>query len=161
MHASAAHEVSPTNASSVTGIKALRGEAPDIRPPRFVEVAILAGTLALLAACTSGPPLQAPAPDAPISTVRYQCQQNNTMVADYYDGTSRVGPDGRPIPGGRVLLQLSDGRRFSLPQTLSGSGIRYADSSESLVFWSKGDTAFVEEGPTKAVTYRDCVAAKR
>ncbi len=161
MPASAAHRASPTGNVSSVDIKGLAAEAPDIRPPRFVEVAVIAGTLALLAACNSAPPLEAPAPDAPISTVRYQCQQSKTMVADYYDGTSRVGPDGRPIPGGRVLLQLSDGRRFSLPQTLSGSGIRYADSSESLVFWSKGDTAFVEEGPTKAVTYRDCVAAKR
>ena len=161
MHASAAHEVSPINGSSITGIKALRREAPDIRPPQVVKVAGIACALALLAACNDGPPLKAPSPDEPISTVRYQCQQNKTMVADYYDGKSSVGPDGRPIPGGRVLVQLSDGRKFSLPQTLSGSGIRYADSSESMVFWSKGDTAFVEEGPNKTVTYRDCVAAKR
>lgn len=160
MHASAAHEVSPADQSSSTKIKALHGEAPDIRPPQVVKVAGIACTLALLAACTSGPPLKAPSPDDPISTVRYQCQQNKTMVADFYDGKSSAGPDGRPIPGGRVLVQLSDGRKFSLPQTLSGSGIRYADSSESMVFWSKGDTAFVEEGPNKAVTYRDCVAKK-
>ena len=160
MHASAAHGVSPTNGSSVTGIKALRREAWDIPPPQVVKVAGIAGALALLAACNDGPPLKAPSPDEPISTVRYQCQQNRTIVADFYDGPSRTGADGRPIPGGRVLVQLSDGRKFSLPQTLSGSGIRYADSSESLVFWSKGDTAFVEEGPSKAVTYRDCVSKK-
>lgn len=128
---------------------------------QIVKAASIACTLALLAACSDGPPLKAPSPDEPISTVRYQCLQSRTMVADFYDGKSTVGPDGRPIPGGRVLLQLSDGRRFSLPQTLSGSGIRYANSSERLVFWSKGDTAFVEEGPDKTVTYRDCVAARR
>lgn len=161
MHASAAHEVSPANQTSSADINGLAAEAPDIRPPQVAKVAGIAGALALLAACNDGPPLKAPSPDEPISTVRYQCQQNKTMVADFYDGKSTVGPDGRPIPGGRVLVQLSDGRKFSLPQTLSGSGIRYADSSESLVFWSKGDTAFVEEGPNKAVTYRDCVAAKR
>jgi membrane-bound inhibitor of C-type lysozyme len=97
-----------------------------------------------ITACNDGPPLKAPSPDAPISTVRYQCQQNKTIVADYFDGKSSVGPDGRPIPGGRVMVQLSDGRKFSLPQTLSGSGIRYADSSGTFVFWSKGDMAFVE-----------------
>ena len=113
--------------------------------------------LATGAACTDGPPLKAPSPDAPISTVRYQCQQNKTIVADYYDGKSSAGPDGRPIPGGRVVVQVSDGRKFSLPQTLSGSGIRYADSGETFVFWSKGDTAFVEEGSGQKVTYRDCV----
>lgn len=113
-----------------------------------------------LAACNDGPPLKAPPPDAPMSTVRYQCQQNKTIVADYFDGKSSVGPDGRPIPGGRVVVQLSDGRKFSLPQTLSGSGIRYADSSGSFVFWSKGDTAFVEEGPGQTITYRDCVTKR-
>jgi membrane-bound inhibitor of C-type lysozyme len=120
----------------------------------------LAATLlvaSVLAACNDGPALKAPSPDAPMSTARYLCQQNKTIVADFYDGKSSVGPDGRPLPGGRVVVQLSDGRKFSLPQTLSGSGIRYADSSGTFVFWSKGDTAFVEEGSSQTVTYRDCV----
>lgn len=110
-----------------------------------------------ITACNDGPPLKAPSPDAPMSTVRYLCQQNKTIVADFYDGKSSVGPDGRPVPGGRVVIQLSDGRKFGLPQTLSGSGARYADSSGTVVFWSKGDTAFVEEGPQQTLTYRDCV----
>lgn len=160
MHASAAHRAHPTDAASSADIKGLGGKAWDIRPLQVVKLAGIACTLAHLAACNDGPPLKAPSPDAPISTVRYQCQQNRTIVADFYDGPSRTGADGRPIPGGRVLVQLSDGRKFSLPQTLSGSGIRYADSSGSLVFWSKGDTAFVEEGPSKAVTYRDCASRK-
>lgn len=113
--------------------------------------------LPLIAGCNEGPPLKAPSPDAPMSTVRYQCQQDKTIVADFYDGKSSVGPDGRPIPGGRAVVQLSDGRKFSLPQTVSGSGVRYADSSGTFVFWTKGDTAFVEEGANQTVTYRDCV----
>ncbi len=113
--------------------------------------------LPAIAGCNEGPPLKAPSPDAPMSTVRYQCQQDKTIVADFYDGKSSVGPDGRPIPGGRAVVQLSDGRKFSLPQTVSGSGVRYADSSGTFVFWSKGDTAFVEEGANQTVTYRDCV----
>ena len=125
--------------------------------PRPLALATAILLPAALAACNDGPPLKVPPPDAPISTVRYQCQQAKTIVADFYDGKSSVGPDGRPIPGGRAVVQLSDGRKFSLPQTLSGSGIRYADSSGAFVFWSKGDTAFVEEGPNQAVTYRDCV----
>ena len=124
------------------------------RPLALTAALLLAPTIA---ACNDGPPLKAPPPDAPMSTVRYQCQQNKTIVADYYDGKSSAGPDGRPIPGGRVMVQLSDGRKFGLPQTLSGSGIRYADSSGTFVFWSKGDTAFVEEGANQTVTYRDCV----
>ena len=65
-----------------------------------------------------------------------------------------------PIPGGRVDLVLGDGRRLELPQTVSGSGIRYADKGESVVFWSKGETAFLEEGPSQAVTYKGCVAVR-
>ena len=113
--------------------------------------------LPAVTACNEGPPLRVPSPDAPMSTVRYQCPQNKTIVADFYDGKSSVGPDGRPIPGGRAVVQLSDGRKFSLPQTVSGSGVRYADSSGTFVFWTKGDTAFVEEGANQTVTYRDCV----
>lgn len=124
------------------------------RPLAFAVAILLTPAVA---ACNDGPPLKAPSPDAPMSTVRYQCQQNKSMVADFYDGKSSAGPDGRPIPGGRVVVQLSDGRKLNLPQTLSGSGIRYADSSGSIVFWSKGDTAFVEEGANQTVTYRDCV----
>ncbi len=125
--------------------------------PRPTALAVILLPASAIAACNEGPPLKAPPLDAPISTVRYQCEENKTIVADFYDGKSSAGPDGRPIPGGRVVVQLSDGRKFSLPQTLSGSGIRYADSSGTLVFWSKGDTAFVEEGANQAVTYRDCV----
>ena len=65
-----------------------------------------------------------------------------------------------PIPGGRVSLVLGDGRRLDLPQTVSGSGIRYADKGENVVFWSKGEAAFLEEGPAQAVTYKGCVAVR-
>ncbi len=127
---------------------------------RALVMTVALASIAPLAACNEGPPLKAPSPDAPISTVRYQCQQNKTVVADYYDGKSGVAPDGRPIPGGRVVVQLSDGRKFNLPQTLSASGTRYADSSGAFVFWSKGDTAFIEEGANQTVTYRDCVTRR-
>ncbi|MBU6370874.1 MAG: MliC family protein [Patescibacteria group bacterium] len=53
-----------------------------------------------------------------------------------------------------VALALSDGRHMVLPQTISGSGVRYA--SGTTVFWNKGDNAFVTEG--NATTYSDCVA---
>ena len=66
-----------------------------------------------------------------------------------------------PIPGGRVILTLADGKKLTLPQTLSGSGIRYANEGETFVFWSKGDTAFVEEGANQTMTYKDCVGRKK
>jgi membrane-bound inhibitor of C-type lysozyme len=53
-----------------------------------------------------------------------------------------------------VRLALSDGRKVTLPQAMSGSGARYANADESIVFWNKGNTAFIEEkGKT---TYEGC-----
>jgi membrane-bound inhibitor of C-type lysozyme len=97
----------------------------------------------------------------PVSTVQYSCAQGKSLTAEYFDGPTRTAADGRPIPGGRVVVTLGDGKKLTLPQTLSGSGIRYADEGESFVFWSKGDTAFVEEGPKQTVTYDKCVGKKK
>ena len=117
---------------------------------RFVVV------LPLLTA--GGAVAQAP---SPVATVQYSCAQGKSLSAEYFDGPTRTAPDGRPIPGGRVILTLADGKKLILPQTLSGSGIRYANEGESFVFWSKGDTAFVEEGAKQTVTYKDCVGRKK
>ncbi len=97
---------------------------------------------------------------SPSQTVRYACDQGKSIVAEYFEGPAGVAANGMPIPGGRVSLVLGDGRRLTLPQTISASGIRYADKGEAIVFWSKGDTAFVEEGPSQTVTYKDCVAVR-
>ncbi len=97
---------------------------------------------------------------APMQTVRYACDQGRTIVAEYFEGTAGVAANGMPIPGGRVSLILDDGRRLTLPQTISGSGIRYADRGETTIFWSKGDTAFIEERPSQVVTYKGCVAVR-
>lgn len=96
----------------------------------------------------------------PAASVAYRCDGGKTLSADYFNGPLRTAPDGRPIPGGRVDLVLGDGRRLSLPQSLSGSGIRYANPDETIVFWSKGDGAFLEEGPHQAVTYANCTATR-
>jgi membrane-bound inhibitor of C-type lysozyme len=79
-----------------------------------------------------------------VSNASYACKDGKTVRAVYY--------------ADRVDLALSDGRSMSLPQTMSGSGIRYANSDESFVFWSKGDTAFATEGDPNTPTYADCVA---
>jgi membrane-bound inhibitor of C-type lysozyme len=55
----------------------------------------------------------------------------------------------------QVKLVLSDGRKMNLPQTISGSGARFANSDESFIFWNKGDGAFIEE--SEFTTYRDCI----
>ena len=57
----------------------------------------------------------------------------------------------------RVDLSLPDGRKLSLAQVLSASGARYANADESIVFWNKGRTAFLQEGGV--VTQSDCRGA--
>ena len=57
-----------------------------------------------------------------------------------------------------MRLMLSDGRTLSLPRARSGSGARYANGDESIVFWNKGNTAFIEEGGQ--TTYADCVTSR-
>ncbi len=55
----------------------------------------------------------------------------------------------------KALVVTSDKRSFELPQTVSGSGARYATPDESIVFWNKGNTAFMTEG--KETTFANCV----
>ena len=94
--------------------------------------------------------------------VSYSCDAGKTITATYYSGaaiapTSSTTP---PTPNGSVALVLSDGRNLTLPQTLSGSGIRYANADESLVFWSEGNTAFITEGAGAGApqTFTNCIA---
>lgn len=82
----------------------------------------------------------------PVSEVRFACKEDKTIDATFY--------------ADKVDLTLSDGRSMSLPQTMSGSGIRYANADENFVFWSKGDTAFVTEGADEKETFSDCFVAK-
>jgi membrane-bound inhibitor of C-type lysozyme len=95
--------------------------------------------------------------------VSYACDANKTIVVTYYTGPSQavsVGSNMPPVPNGSVALVLSDGRIMTLPQTISGSGIRYANADESLVFWSKGNTAFITEGTggNAPQTFANCIA---
>ena len=117
---------------------------------------VRAGIVASLSLAASAAQAQ-----TPVASVQYSCAEGKSLTAAYFDGPTRAAPDGRPIPGGRVVLTFADGKKLDLPQTLSGSGIRYANQGESFVFWSKGDTAFVEEGSNQTATYKDCVGRKR
>lgn len=82
----------------------------------------------------------------PVSEVKFVCKDDKSIDATFYSD--------------KVELTLSDGRSMTLPQTMSGSGIRYANADETFVFWSKGDTAFVTEGADEKETFSDCVTAK-
>jgi len=82
----------------------------------------------------------------PIAVATFKCAKGKSIDATFY-------PDD-------VGLKLSDGRAMTLPQTISGSGARYANEDESFVFWNKGDTAFVTEGTDDKMTFKDCVSGK-
>lgn len=78
-----------------------------------------------------------------IVSATYNCAEKKTIQAVYFNNT--------------VELQLSDKRSLLLTQALSGSGVRFTNSDESITFWNKGNTAFLEEGPQSTITYSDCV----
>jgi membrane-bound inhibitor of C-type lysozyme len=94
-----------------------------------------------------------------VASVRYMCEDEKSIEAEYYQ-ISHEGHDPSemghmPEPTGSVELVLSDGRELTLPQTISASGIRYANADESFIFWSKGNEAFVMEGEEE--TFTSCV----
>lgn len=75
--------------------------------------------------------------------VIFTCKNSKSIGAVFY-----------PQKDTNVELTLSDGRTLTLPHVISGSGARYANSDESIVFWNKGTSAFITEGTT--TTYLDC-----
>ncbi len=87
----------------------------------------------------------------------YFCNGGKTMDVTFYKGTPQpVSPGEPPIPTGSVDLELSDGRQFTLPQTISADGSRYANQDESFVFWSKGSGALVLENNAEK-SYIGCI----
>ncbi len=78
-------------------------------------------------------------------------KENSIISAIYYceEGTINAA-----YGTSSVSISLSDGRKMILPQTISADGARYEASG--IVFWNKGDNAFITEG--NATTYSNCVA---
>ena len=100
-------------------------------------------------------------------TIYENCvQQDDTAESDASASSNVIEatfvcPDGTELPtvfdndAQTVTVGLPDGE-VTLPQTVSGSGARYANEDESIVFWNKGDEAMVEvNGET---VYQGCVA---
>lgn len=77
-----------------------------------------------------------------VRTAQFACDGGKSVVASFASSS--------------VELALSDGRRLTLPQTLSTSGVRYANQDGSFVFGNKDDTAFVTESGKE--TYSGCVS---
>lgn len=74
----------------------------------------------------------------------FTCENNKSIIATFY-----------PTNDTHVNLTLSDGRKISLQYAVSASGARYTDAKETMVFWNKGNTAFITEGIS--TTYIGCI----
>ena len=127
----------------------------------ILAIVIIAGSVwALERSKSSSPVSEVPRADQLVATATFTCDSEKTITAAFYAGTSTppVVESGQPpVPTGSVALTLSDGRTMTLPQTLSADGGRYANADESIIFWNKGDTAFITEGG--ADTYTHCVTS--
>lgn len=81
-----------------------------------------------------------------VATVTFNCPNDEKINATFFDGSTTPGTASQPpVPGGHVDLFVSDGRKLSLPQTLSADGACYANADESFVFWNKGNMVMVDE----------------
>ena len=135
----AAEKRRPTNGKTAPKV-AVGGavKSPTMESRSHFVMLVVATTLLLMAREAVA------AADNPIATAKFACQGGKTISATFYSNS--------------VELKLSDGRSLKVPQTMSGSGARYA-ADEPFVFWNKGDTAFITEGGGKE-TYSGCVIAK-
>jgi len=75
-----------------------------------------------------------------LGVASYVCEDEKTIEAAYGNL--------------QATLTLGDGREYTLEQTVAASGIRYANEGEQIVFWSKGDEAFLQEDGV--TTYANC-----
>jgi len=82
--------------------------------------------------------------DNKVITANFACDEGKMIEAKFNN-----------VASSSVDLKFSDGREMNLPQAMSASGARYANADESIVFWNKGDTAFVTEG--EATTFANCL----
>ena len=84
---------------------------------------------------------------APQSSAKFLCDGGAAISVDFYKNFARI----ETAVLGTVYL----------PQTMSASGARYANADESIVFWNKGNTAFITQGDPNNVTYKNCVAGSQ
>jgi membrane-bound inhibitor of C-type lysozyme len=119
----------------------------------IVVLLIIAGGLYfMIVPKASAPTTTATSTASTQNIVSYSCDSNASIRATFEIPTQTTAT-------GSVTLALSDGRNVTLPQTMSGSGIRYetgAHTPQDIVFSSEGDNAFLTEN--EKTTYNNCIA---
>ncbi len=95
-----------------------------------------------------------------VPVVDYSCDADRHIAARYHAGTTTpVAEEGvPPVPTGYVVVSFDHGEPVTLLQTLSASGVRYANEDESLVFWNKGNEVFVMRDGEVNSAYANCVS---
>jgi membrane-bound inhibitor of C-type lysozyme len=89
----------------------------------------------------SGAPTSVPAPGK--IEKNYTCAGDKTIVAIFNNDTDMS-----------VDIALSDGITMNLPHVEAASGAKYTNEDESIVFWTQGNEAYLEEDGKE--TYSDC-----
>ncbi len=84
---------------------------------------------------------------APSNSAEFTCADEKVINVDFYENF--------------VRLEMRVWEKVYLPQTISASGARYANREETVVFWNKGNTAFVTEGSPDNITYKDCIVSSQ
>lgn len=106
-----------------------------------------------------------------VNTAVYACDKGKTITAAYYSGPAapKPAPGEPPIPTGSVDVSFDGAPTTTLAQTISADGARYSDGdpqvaqgqpgAETLVFWSKGDSALIMRDNAMDLDYTNCTVA--
>ena len=81
----------------------------------------------------------------PTASANFICPDKTVIAADFYTHFVRIET---PSLG-----------KMHLPRTISASGARYQSNDGEVVFWNKGDTAFIEQNGT--TTLDNCLAEQK
>jgi uncharacterized membrane protein len=137
------------------------------RPRTVVLVALLASTVG---ACQRSPPpdsastqpphvpVPAPTPDTPAST--HETPPEGVLLAHVWqcdDGVTRTVRN--LVQEQAIVGDFDQGGPQRLDQVASASGVRHANATESIVFWSKGRTATLERQGSPPVECSEVRAA--
>lgn len=79
-------------------------------------------------------------------TADFSCNDNKSIKAEFINKENAS-----------VNLTLSDGVKLNLSHVVSADGGRYSNSDESIIFWSVGNTATLQED--NVTTYDNCVTS--
>lgn len=105
--------------------------------------------LALTATLSSTIPIAAQSQAEP-NLVSYQCEKEQSLQVTFLTQSDTY-------PDGAAAVTFPDGKTLTLPQVISGSGVKYSD--DKTTFWTKGEGAFIEVNGK--VTIDNCVAVQK